>query len=122
MSYRKNTNNFSSRSKRRRVQEEVKKFVEIPNNIASTSDIFIEPLITNTIENIDSDQQLITNNHITNDVEDSEFIPQLIHSLSSEEDDDDDDDDLTYLNDIFDEVSLFRSLLRLLHLTYLKMH
>lgn len=82
MSYRKKTINFSSPSKRRRVQEEVETFNEISNNIASTSRIFIETPITKTIENIDSNQQLITNNHITNDVEDSEFIPQLMHSLS----------------------------------------
>jgi len=113
MSYQKITSNFSSRSKRRRVQEEVEEFVEISNNIASTSLIFIEPLIIKTIENIDSNQQLMTNNHITNDVEDSELIPQLVHSLSltssSEENDSGDDDDLTNWNDIFDQVSLFRS-------------
>lgn len=94
----------------------MEKFVENSNNIASTSRMFIEPPITKTIENIDSNQQLITNNYITNDVEDSEFIPELIISLSltssSEEDDlGDDDDDLTNWNDIFDHVSLFRSLI-----------
>jgi len=115
MSYRKKTINFSSRSKRRRVQEEVEKFIEISNNTASTSSIFIEPPLTKTIENIDSNQQSITNKLISNDVENNEFIPQLIHSLSltssSSDDDQGDDDDFTNCNSVFDQVSLFRSLI-----------
>ncbi|KAF0759468.1 Uncharacterized protein FWK35_00006114 [Aphis craccivora] len=106
---------MNSRSKRRGVQEEAEEFIETSNNITSILPNFIEPPTLKTIENIDSNQQL-TNQHITNDVEDNEFIPHLIHSLSSSsssssEDDPGDDDELTNWNAVFDQISLFRSLI-----------
>lgn len=93
----------------------MEEFIETSNNITSIPPNFIEPPILKTIENIDSNQQL-TNKHITNDVEDNEFIPHLIHSLSSSsssssEDDPGDDDELTNWNAVFDQISLFRSLI-----------